>query len=43
MNINYALLLMNLCVGVPEQWRKSDILAQVSGFRLSESIKNPPR
>jgi len=38
-----ALLLMNLCVGLHEQWRKSDILVQASESRLSESIRNPPR
>jgi len=35
-----ALLLMHLCAGMREQWRKSDILAQASGSRLSESVRN---
>jgi len=43
MNMYCALLLMNLCVGLREQWRKTGILAQASGSRLSESIRNPPR
>jgi len=43
MNVYCALLWMNLSVGLCEQWRKSDILAQASGSRLSESIRNSPR
>jgi len=38
-----ALLWLNLCVGLREQRRRYDILAQASGSRLSESIKNPSR
>jgi len=43
MKMLYALLWMNLCVGLREQWRKFNILAQASGSHLSESIKNPPK
>jgi len=43
MNMYCALLWINLCVGLREQWRRYDILAQVSGSRLSESIRKSPR
>jgi len=32
---------VNLCIGLREQWRRSNNLAQVNGARLSESIRKP--
>ena len=36
-----ALFQTNLYIGLRKQWRKYDNLAQVSGARLSESIRKP--
>jgi len=41
MNVCCALFWMKLHVGLREQWRKYDNLAQASGSRLSESIRKP--
>jgi len=41
MNVCCALFWMKLYVGLGEQWRKSDNLAQACRSHLSESIRKP--